>query len=217
MEKYESHRPTCFDLHIPIDSDDESNREDWLLVPVSRNRDSGPLDNSNFETALASLGGESEDVEVHRFGHWGPGWYEIIIVKPGSEAEKTAEDIERSLEDYPVLDDRDFSNREHENFIESWDNWAVRDFRRELLKAFIGTIKEQSRDYAEYLIENAPGDELRRYFMDVSINPYVCEDSGVLVNVESTIKRDIDADSFKDYLHELHALCVLDYANGYQW
>ena len=115
MQKYAGHRPTSFDSHISLDS-----REDWLVVPCSRTRDSGCLDESNFHTALALLGGESDNVEVHRFGHWGPGWYEIIIVRPDSLAQKEAEDIEAALADYPVLDDSDFSGRETEAANQVW-------------------------------------------------------------------------------------------------
>lgn len=69
MRTYSSHRPTTFDSHIELED-----REDWFLAPVSLTRDSGPLEESNFAVVLADLGGESDDVEVHRFGHWGPGW-----------------------------------------------------------------------------------------------------------------------------------------------
>jgi hypothetical protein len=112
LSTYGGHRPTGFDSHLPL-----AGREDWLIVPVSRNRDSGMLDESNFEAALEILGGESDDVEVHRFGHWGPGWYEIIIVRPGSKAEKEAEEIEAALANYPVLNDEDHSQREYDATI----------------------------------------------------------------------------------------------------
>lgn len=84
-----------------IELERAESRENWIVAPVSRNRDSGPLDESNFASALELLGGESESCEVHRFGHWGPGWYEIIIVHPSRARE--IDDLESSLESYPVL------------------------------------------------------------------------------------------------------------------
>ena len=110
MQRYKEFRPTGFDCKgLALDD-----RQEWFVLPCGRNRDSGCLDESNFACALKSLGGESDDVEVHRFGHWACGWFEIIIVRPESAAEKEARDIEAALADYVVLDESDFSEREYE-------------------------------------------------------------------------------------------------------
>lgn len=108
MQTYSEFRPTPFDrrgICLP-------DRQSWLVSPVMQTRDSGPLEQSNFDAVLTALGGESDTVEVHRFGHWGPGWFEIIIVDPASPQAKVAEDLEASLPDYPVLDEMDLSARE---------------------------------------------------------------------------------------------------------
>ena len=124
MEKYGDFRPTSFDvrgLGLP-------DRQDWLIVPCSRTRDSEHLEASNFETALKMLDPDedNEDVEVHSFRHWGPGWFEIIIVRPGSEAEQVATDIEAALEVYPVLDEEDWCAREWEEHSEWVDSELTR-------------------------------------------------------------------------------------------
>ena len=100
-------------------------RDDWL-VTFSRNRDSDCLAESNFDAALKILGGESETVEIVRFGHWACGWVEHIFAHP-SHAETVAT-IEKQIEDYPVLDDDDFCNRESEAAYEGWCSWGCRDF-----------------------------------------------------------------------------------------
>lgn len=123
-------------------------RNNWFLAPVSRTRDSGPLDESNFETALEILGGESETVEVHRFGHYLCGWYEIILVHPSRE--KEVEDLESSLESYPVLNDEDLSRREYEAMQEDWNSWAWRDFEKELLSQLESLANE---DFPESDVE----------------------------------------------------------------
>jgi len=128
VRTYSQHTPTQFDHHLAIDTEDGSTREDWLLVPVSRTRDSGCFDESNFAAALDMLGGESDTVEVHRFGHWGPGWYEIIIAHPSRVADVEA--IAASLEGYPLLDDDDHSRREWEAQCEDWESYGCRDFAR---------------------------------------------------------------------------------------
>mgnify|MGYP001442215662 CR=1 FL=1 len=97
-------------------------RQSWFVAPVGRNRDSGPLDESNFAVALKILGGESSTVEVHRFNHWGPGWFELILVAPDSIEFREAERIEGSLADYPVLDEMDFSERESDAANQTWKN-----------------------------------------------------------------------------------------------
>ena len=101
-------------------------RQDWLVLPLSITRDTeDPLTLSNWEVALRELGGESETVEVHRFGHWGPGWFEIILVHPDRETE--VEEIEGSLENYPILDEDHFSEKEWEVMSDLWDKASTRE------------------------------------------------------------------------------------------
>lgn len=84
-----------------------------MLVFLGHNRDSGLLDNSNFDCGLKSLGGESKDVQVHRFGHWASGWFELILINPDNkDIVKQAEDILNALSDYPVIDEDDYYSRE---------------------------------------------------------------------------------------------------------
>jgi hypothetical protein len=123
MQRYSEFQPTGFDtMGYMLDE-----QQDWYVVPVSRTRDSGPLEESNFASAIEMLGGECEDVmEIHRFGHWGPGWFEIIIVNPENEnVMKAAMEIEASLAAYPVLDDMDFSEREWDEMFETWEQMGL--------------------------------------------------------------------------------------------
>ena len=118
MVKYEKFAPTCFDhkgAYLP-------EKLDWYVLPVSRTRDSSVLEESNFDVATKILGGDRENViEIHRFVHWGPGWFEIIIVNPkAGKTMRKAMGIESSLVDYPVLDDIDYSRREWEEMQETW-------------------------------------------------------------------------------------------------
>lgn len=119
MKKYRDFRPTVFDPKgLALDD-----QQDWLVLPCGRNRDSGILSESNFHVALESLGGEGDHVEVHRFGHWACGWFEIIVIDPSSQEHvKKAEEIEASLENYPILDGSDFSEREWEEKCSIWEH-----------------------------------------------------------------------------------------------
>lgn len=118
MQKYKEFQPTGFDRKGAFLYDQQG----WLVVPVFQNRDSGPLERSNFEVAINMLGGESETVEVHRFGHWGTGWFEIIIIDPTDKnIVVVAEEIESSLANYPVLDEMHHSEIEFNEMHEVWD------------------------------------------------------------------------------------------------
>ena len=97
--------------------------EDHLLVLMTRNRDSETLTESNWICALKELGGEGDNVDIHRFGHWDCGWWEALCVRRGSGQEKTAQEIAASLTDYPVLNDEHFSEMEMEQ-----DNMTSKDF-----------------------------------------------------------------------------------------
>ncbi len=146
MQTYAEFSPTGFDAKGAFLDDD---RQDWLVLPVSQTRDSGPMAESNFQTALSIMGGESDTVEVHRFGHWGPGWFEIIIVDP--KRRKEADEIESSLENYPVLDDMDLSERESEQATEDWDNYGRRDFEGAIQSNFeFSEEDEELLDYINY-------------------------------------------------------------------
>lgn len=74
--RYSDFRPTQFDRHIHLEG-----REDWFVAPVFLNRDSTAAQIRRFNSTVKRLGGESDTVEVHRFGHWANGWFELILSK----------------------------------------------------------------------------------------------------------------------------------------
>lgn len=135
LQRYAEFQPTGFDAKglnaRRMGSENDEDRGDWLVCPVSQTRDSedDPLTASNWAAQLKALGGEGADVEIHRFGHWGPGWFEIVIVRPGSPAEAEAEGLAAALEDYPLLDEEDHSRREYEADIE-----GIKDQARNLIR-----------------------------------------------------------------------------------
>lgn len=142
---YSEYQPTQFDHHIRIEG-----RENWILAPVSQTRDSGILARANFQAVLEDLGGESETLEVHRFGHWGPGWYEIIIVSP--ERAKEVEEWEAALENYPVADEDLMSRMEWEEACETWEHMGLRDRIDECKRARVSILAAR-HDYIPEGIE----------------------------------------------------------------
>lgn len=176
LQTYGTFRPTAFDPAGAFLREQSG----WLLAPVSQTRDSNELDQSNFAEALKMLGGESETVEVHRFGHWGPGWFEIILIDPSdAERVRVAEEIAEALENYPVLNETDYSEREWESFLQGWEDYGRQDFIRKLEKDF------DLPEAAVYILEDADSDALREFFSDHAGEPYYSDSSGVCINVRS--------------------------------
>ena len=179
MERYGDFQPTQFDPKgLALDD-----QQDWLVAPVARNRDSGPLSESNFESCLKALGGEGDDVEVHRFGHWANGWFEIIIVRPNSKAASIAADIEAGLEDYPVIDDEDHSRREWEEYLESWSNYGCRDF----CKAVLG--RHSLCEQAEDAFRDLDSDVLRKLHEDNADSLYEFDSDGCNIRVHASAAK----------------------------
>jgi hypothetical protein len=125
-------------------------RGDWLVV-AGRSRESDALEESNFRSILKRLGGEGDTVAVEHETHWAVGWVEHMLVHPDdAERVKIATDIHDALEGYPVVDEEDFSNLEHERF----HDWAE------------GVLKRHGDDWETFLEEareehdnGGPGDE----------------------------------------------------------
>lgn len=168
MQTYSEYAPTGFDRAGAFLPDQGA----WLVVPTGLNRDSGCLDESNSQAALAMMGGESETVEVHRFGHWACGWFEIIIVAPDSDAAIVAHDIESALSDYPVLDDLDYSEREWNHAADYWDSLSP-------------------RDKVDYAMRERECYHYQRDITGESVWIYGRMDYGTLANYDSTIANNI--------------------------
>ena len=121
---------------------------------VGQSRDSDCLEQSNFATMLKLLGGESDIVTVVRESHWAVGWVEWIAIEAdgtdeSDKALQIADEAKARLEDYPVLDEDDFSEREMEAANETWAN-CYNDAER---LAYIRKNRSQFefRDYADLI------------------------------------------------------------------
>lgn len=211
MIKYSQFRPTGFDRAGAFLPD----QQDWIVAPVSQNRDSGPLQESNFACFLESLGGEQSGiVEVHRFGHWGNGWFEIILINPDhNEIVARAEALESSLESYPVLNEQDYSRREWNCYVESWDTYGRREYLKELRKEIFTHFADGvSGDFTDGEIEEAIDelpdsviDELRHDAAQKANWEYEPDGDGVTINIKGLAeKTDMDrlADLAIEYCHD---------------
>lgn len=90
---------------------------DFFIVPVFITRDSNCLEESNYRCAKEAIWKESSHGETTElsFGHWGYGWFNMMVVHPDDvPGVATAVKIACALEDYPVLNEEDYSSQEHD-------------------------------------------------------------------------------------------------------
>jgi len=91
-------------------------------VLLSHHRDSGLVEESNFWSALKALNGESKTVKVIRSSHWLCGWIEMILIhESDKESIDKGNEIEESLESYPILDEDAFGEMLSEKEVEMHD------------------------------------------------------------------------------------------------
>lgn len=108
MKRYKDWNPTPFD----IKGLNVKEKQEWLVSPCIKTRDSDALERSNFQIIFDkfdALDPDEENWEVCSFNHWACGWFEIIIVKEDSSVGKAALAFESSLEEYPILDEDHYS------------------------------------------------------------------------------------------------------------
>lgn len=107
---------------------------------LGQNRDSDALTRSNFRVGLAALeklaafvppvpedegdeGDEEESRVVVRESHWAVGWVEwIAIHESDTLALEAADAMQAGLDNYPVLNEEDFSSLEQEEADATWKN-----------------------------------------------------------------------------------------------
>lgn len=94
-----------------------------------RSRDSGALENANFDAGLKAIGGEANEnedlplVKVVRESHWAVGWVEWIAIHESADEQlKIADTIKAKLDDYPVVDESLWSEYEQRDADETWKN-----------------------------------------------------------------------------------------------
>ncbi len=128
--EYRDFQPTGFDPKgLGLEE-----QQDWLVAPVSRNRDSGPLDRANFDTLEQSAEAGEVQHEIHRFGHWANGWFELLLVHP--DHAQWVEEWEGALSEYPCADDMRYSEYEYEEALGCWSRCLSLRDRVEACKRF---------------------------------------------------------------------------------
>jgi hypothetical protein len=87
----------------------------------SHNRDSTLLDESNWDSLVKQFE-KNKRFEIHHFNHWACGWVEALMIDGQRMTVKDYTEILEiinKLEDYPLLDETDYSKREYESTLEN--------------------------------------------------------------------------------------------------
>lgn len=171
-------------------------RPDWLIA-YAQHRDSDTITRSNWASFLEALGGESDTVAIERSSHWAVGWVEYLVIDPAdTERVKLAEELRESLEDYPVLDEMAWSDLEHEEYTEAWQDYGRGDFLRGLRRKF------NLSDVAEELLDQ--DEELQSFFESLipSGEYFIAEGSGVSIQTRYAVDR-CDRDAIAARLRSL--------------
>jgi hypothetical protein len=112
----------CRQPNFGCDRDTRETYSDWLVTEFDHHRESECRQESNYHVALKKL----EDVAIGdevtelRFGHWAVGWVEHILVRPDTAAHRLAVTLAEKLEDYPLLDEDDHSERQQKAADLTW-------------------------------------------------------------------------------------------------
>lgn len=117
---------------------DLEDADSWFIFYTS-NRDSGLLDLSNEKSIREHLKpfteGDDPDVVAETHGHWAVGYTEGFSVRvrntDGTITPAFGEycRIQQALEDYPILNEDDYSDREYDATLENYrgEMWRLRD------------------------------------------------------------------------------------------
>jgi hypothetical protein len=149
-----------FDSFAWFDAPDD--REKWGIF-YTRTRDSSLLEESNHAIIEKELEpftkGKYPMIHSQHHGHWAVGWVEGFAVKVYTNKGKLTKaflkvcELYQRKDDYPVLDEEDYSERETEA---TWAN--VKDQTRYVSKEFEIDVSEEelSGDVQTWLSENKP-------------------------------------------------------------
>lgn len=139
----------------------DADADDWCIVYTS-NRDSGLLDKSN-EAAIAEamepfFDVDDPDIRRESHNHWAVGHvdgYAIRVYRGGeiTAAFRAWRELQEALEDYPVLDEEDYSRRRDDAYRDAWEAFGAKEFADDLAKEF--GLSDGVRDFLRDTDEGA--------------------------------------------------------------
>lgn len=149
-----------FDSFAWFDKKEYSNPELWGMY-YTQNRDSRLMEQSNHQAIIklmdVHINRGNAIVEVH--SHWAYGWIEGLVIRVYTTRGKITRSfkeflkIMQNLEDYPVLDEDDYCEREYEATL-----WGIED----QLKYVLNKDEFEELEFSNMLLS-----EVTQYFYSV--------------------------------------------------
>lgn len=141
---------------------------DYFVFPIIKTRDCDFLTESNFEILSKEmlplskeLDNEEESVFVARMNHWACGFYEILLIhESDTKALDKAKKLVKELNDYPVLDEQDYSDKQNDYVSKQWEEMTLEE-KKQLCEDNEVTFNEDvswPNDDRGYLFESLLGD-----------------------------------------------------------
>ena len=171
------------EFHCFIWNRQPKDADKWAII-YTHNRDSGLLDQSNASIIEKTLQpftkGNNPDIVFESHSHWAVGHvdgFSIRVYKRGkiTKAFREYHKLAKRLDDYPILDEEDYSNREYEATFENIADaaWRLKN-EYDLPKDWQSAVYSWFADNAYSAIENVddqggyPSEEqLREAFCDL--------------------------------------------------
>lgn len=101
---------------------------DYYGSGVGQSRDSSCLEQSNFAEMLSALRRVSDTVQVVHESHWAVGWIKWIAIHESDEkALREADRLMGRLENYPALNEDDWTQREWDAACDYWEQCGWRE------------------------------------------------------------------------------------------
>lgn len=133
----------------------------WMST-FSMTRDSDLLETSNFDSITADMEERfPDDVMIERSGHWAVGWIDTLRVRVYDDDNEFTEAILaaygywQALQDYPVIDEEDYSNREYEEAMDMLEQALPSNMKDDLPKDYIEEIWRWLSDSNIYYTEDS--------------------------------------------------------------
>ena len=140
-----------------------SDADKWAVI-YTHHRDSGLLDQSNASAIRKSMmtytEGDNPDVVFESHHHWAVGHidgFSVRVFKRGrvTKAFRTYHELAERMADYPILDESDYSHREHDATLENIADsaWRLKD-DFVLPEGWVGEVYSWFSENNERAIEN---------------------------------------------------------------
>jgi hypothetical protein len=152
-----------FDCFVWFRKSELADPDQWAVF-YTQHRDSGLLDQSNASVIHQTLEpfseGDDPDVVFESHSHWAVGYidgFSVRVFRDGeiTEAFEKYHELAERMDDYPILDETDYSDREYEATLDNIDDaaWKLKQ-QFELPEDWVGQVYDWLWEHRCSEVEN---------------------------------------------------------------